>query len=85
MTFHVDAIYEGGVLKPLEPLVLPEQARVSLTVEATASDASESEILAKQKAALQEAWDEIQVREQHRNNDGWSVRDHDDLLYGGEW
>lgn len=29
----VDAIYEGGVLKPLQPLDLEEGRRVSLTIE----------------------------------------------------
>ncbi len=39
MSQHFDAIFENGVLKPLEPLHLPEQSRVKVTVEkATASD-----------------------------------------------
>jgi predicted DNA-binding antitoxin AbrB/MazE fold protein len=32
MTQHIDAIYEHGLLRPMEPLALPEQARVRLTV-----------------------------------------------------
>ncbi len=34
MSQQIDAIYDGGVLKPLVPLSLPDQARVKLTVEA---------------------------------------------------
>jgi predicted DNA-binding antitoxin AbrB/MazE fold protein len=30
---NVDAIYDGGVLRPTEPLALPEGARVRLRVE----------------------------------------------------
>ena len=43
MSQHFDAIFENGVLKPLEPLHLPEQSRVKVTVEdATASDPRKS-------------------------------------------
>src|SRR5712692_5398384 len=37
MTIHVDAVYEQGMLRPLEPLPLEEHQRVTLTV----SDVSE--------------------------------------------
>jgi predicted DNA-binding antitoxin AbrB/MazE fold protein len=33
MTYHIDAIYDNGVLKPLVPLVMPDKSRVRLTVE----------------------------------------------------
>ena len=33
MTQHVNAIYEKGVLKPLEPLDLKDQELVSLAIE----------------------------------------------------
>lgn len=32
MIKKIDAIFEGGVLKPLEPLSLPESRRVTITV-----------------------------------------------------
>lgn len=81
MIQHVDAIYEHGVLRPLEPLALPDQARVKLTVDAE-SVAEPADKLAKQKAALQEMWQEIDKLPQHKNNDGWSARQHDEVLYG---
>ena len=34
MTKQVDAVYENGVLRPLEPLPLDEHQRVTLTVSA---------------------------------------------------
>jgi predicted DNA-binding antitoxin AbrB/MazE fold protein len=33
MAIHLDAVYEQGVLRPLEPLVLAEHQRVRVTVE----------------------------------------------------
>jgi predicted DNA-binding antitoxin AbrB/MazE fold protein len=81
MTYHIDAIYEGGVLKPIEPLILPEQSRVKVTVEAAPTPDAAPEVLAKQQAALQQLWVELDEIPQHQNNDGWSVVDHDRLLY----
>ena len=37
MTFHTDAIYEAGVLRPLTPLTLKEHQVVSLAI-STASE-----------------------------------------------
>jgi predicted DNA-binding antitoxin AbrB/MazE fold protein len=81
MTYHIDAIYDNGVLKPLEPLILPDQSRVKVTVEATEAPAAAPDVLAKQQAALQSMWSELDRVPQHQNNDSWSVRDHDQLLY----
>lgn len=33
MSQQIDAIFVGGVLKPLVPLMLPDQTRVKLTVD----------------------------------------------------
>ncbi|MEX2168861.1 MAG: antitoxin family protein [Pirellulales bacterium] len=71
----MDAIYDNGVLKPLEPLALSDQARVKLTVDAEPVT-EPADKLAKQKAALRELWEEIDKLPQHHNNDGWSVRQH---------
>jgi predicted DNA-binding antitoxin AbrB/MazE fold protein len=38
MTQHVNAIYEKGVLKPLEPLDLKDQELVSLSIEKVAEN-----------------------------------------------
>jgi len=80
MSQHIDAIFENGVLKPLEPLHLPDQTRVKVSVEK--AEVSESKEKAQaQKAALQGLWREIDASLQTSNNDGWSAAQHDDLLY----
>lgn len=86
MSQQIDAIYDNGVLKPLVPLSLPDKARVKLTVDAElpAVSESDSDVLAKQKAALEELRQAIDKLPQTKNNDGWSVRQHDELLYGGQ-
>ena len=38
MTNHVDAVYENGVLRLLEPLPLEEHQRVRVTISSTSSD-----------------------------------------------
>lgn len=80
MTFQIDAIYDGGVLRPLEPLDLLDQTRVTLYVEPNSEQVS-AQALADQQAALDALRKTIDALPQHRNNDGWSVRQHDDLLY----
>jgi predicted DNA-binding antitoxin AbrB/MazE fold protein len=83
MSQYIDAIYDNGVFKPLAPLSLPDQARVKLTVD-TPSTIEAEEKIAVQKAALQKRWHELDRQPQTQNNDGWSVRKHDELLYGGQ-
>jgi predicted DNA-binding antitoxin AbrB/MazE fold protein len=81
MTYQFDAIFDNGVIKPLEPVVLPDQSRIKVTVEAAEDTKSADAVLADQRAAFQELWAELDKLPQHQNNDGWSVRDHDKLLY----
>jgi predicted DNA-binding antitoxin AbrB/MazE fold protein len=81
MTYHIDAIYDDGVLKPLAPLKLPDKALVKLTIESEAASGAESEILARQQAVLDELRKAAHQIPKKRNNDGWSVRQHDELLY----
>lgn len=76
-----DAIYEQGVIKPLAPLDLPENVQFRVIVAASPASDDGTEV-ARQKAALQSLWDEIDRLPPVQNNDGWSVRDHDALLYG---
>jgi predicted DNA-binding antitoxin AbrB/MazE fold protein len=37
MTLTVEAVYEGGVLKPVEPLPLREHQRVQVTIQPTST------------------------------------------------
>ncbi len=38
MTHDIDAIYSGGVFRPIEPLTLPDGARVHLRVDQDAAN-----------------------------------------------
>jgi predicted DNA-binding antitoxin AbrB/MazE fold protein len=96
MSQHIDAIYDNGVFKPLVPVSIPDQTHVKLTVDAESKVLLEgktepfvpppvnSDVLASQKAALEQLRRDIDKLPQTKNNDGWSVRQHDELLYGGK-
>ncbi len=72
MTYHIEAIYEQGVLRPVRPLGLDEGARVEITV-TTAVPAGKQpyEILSAIAALPLEV-----VREERAG------REHDRFLYG---
>jgi predicted DNA-binding antitoxin AbrB/MazE fold protein len=40
MTQHIDAIYDQGVFRPVEPLALPQGSRVHLRVESESESAT---------------------------------------------
>ena len=42
MTITIDAIYENGVLRPIQPLALKEQEQVRVTVEPRTSRAEQT-------------------------------------------
>ena len=52
MTITVEATYEGGVLKPVEPLPLAEHAQVEITIHAPqdAGDEAKSSLAARHQA-----------------------------------
>jgi predicted DNA-binding antitoxin AbrB/MazE fold protein len=43
MTFHINAIYEAGVLRPLSPVPLEEHQVVSLSISAASEQTSSPE------------------------------------------
>jgi predicted DNA-binding antitoxin AbrB/MazE fold protein len=51
------AVYENGVLRPLEPLLLREQQRVTVTVEESVDNSADPWVDHDYHASL-EAWDE---------------------------
>jgi predicted DNA-binding antitoxin AbrB/MazE fold protein len=73
MTKQVEAIYEKGQLRPLEPLELPEGARLRVIVVTT------DETKAQQTPA--EMLTEIAALPLESGTDGFSGRDHDSVLY----
>jgi predicted DNA-binding antitoxin AbrB/MazE fold protein len=83
MSYQVDAIFANGVLTPLQPLALPEESRVKLTVEPQ-TETDEPQAIAAQQAAIETLFMALDGVPQHRNNDGWSAQRHDELLYGAK-
>lgn len=91
MSYYITAIYDHGLLKPLEPLVLPDQSRVRLRVEVDeAAGSLESDSLAEhssaeavaQRQAMIELDVEINDVQDLSPDDGLSSSDHDRILYG---
>lgn len=81
MTFHTDAIYEGGVLRPLIPLNLNEREVVSLSISTANSDTLASEA-AQQREILLAFTTKMESLPDDTPPDGYSNRDHDKLIYG---
>jgi predicted DNA-binding antitoxin AbrB/MazE fold protein len=73
MTKQVEAIYEEGRLRPLEPLGLPEGARLKIIV-VTPDEAGARRTPAETLA-------EIAALPSEGEADGFSGRDHDSVLY----
>lgn len=74
MATTVEAVYEGGVLRPVEPLSLPEGARVEVIIivrEAAEERRTPADILAAIAALPMEP-----------GGEAFSGRDHDRILYG---
>lgn len=57
MTTVVEAIYEGGRLRLLEPLALPERTHVRISVETLPEGLERAAWLAHSKRRLREVWD----------------------------
>lgn len=82
MTFQTDAIYEGGVLRPLEPLNLVERERVSLSISTASEKAASDDEAARQRSILLAYVAKVESRPDDTPQDGFSNRDHDRLIYG---
>ena len=73
MTKEIEAIYEHGMIRPLQPLELPEGARLDVIVithDEVDTNGNAAEILA-----------EIAALPIEGENDSFSGRDHDSILY----
>jgi predicted DNA-binding antitoxin AbrB/MazE fold protein len=82
MSQELDAIYEGGVLRPLTPISLPESAKVTILVQESNSPTVGSADLQRQQQALNAMFAVVDSLPQTPHNDGLSGRDHDQILYG---
>jgi predicted DNA-binding antitoxin AbrB/MazE fold protein len=78
------AIYENGVLKPLEPVNLKEHQVVSLSVvgQEDPGPRESSQAIDRQKAALAAMLEETAALPAEGPADAFSNRDHDLALYG---
>jgi predicted DNA-binding antitoxin AbrB/MazE fold protein len=81
MSQFIQAIYEHGVFRPLEPVSLPEHERVSLTVAPASNDSGEDTLKDQRAAALRSALDEAARLPLEGPSDGFSGADHDQILY----
>jgi predicted DNA-binding antitoxin AbrB/MazE fold protein len=88
MTQLIQAIYEQGVFRPLEPVELAEHAHVALVVSPfgaekdTEAQSEPSAILQRQKAALAKLRVEMDSLPSCAPKDGLGGADHDLILYG---
>ena len=83
MTKEFDAIDERGVFRPLEPVDVPEQAKVHLEIHEVGQSASSSlpEGLSAQAAALRELLAWVDSRPSVSTSESVSACDHDRILY----
>jgi predicted DNA-binding antitoxin AbrB/MazE fold protein len=77
---EIPAIYENGVLRPLEPLQLAEHQRVRVSIAPEVSDLED--VAAAQRHAMEELDAELAGVPDRSPDDGFSAADHDKLLYG---
>ena len=77
MTRTIQAIYEGGVFKPREPVTLQEGAAVELTVR------TDAPFVPADPATILRMVEEIAALPVQSPDDGFSGADHDRILYGG--
>lgn len=81
MTFETDAIYEGGVLRPLIPLQLKEHEVVSVSISTSDSAGLNTEVHC-QRQILLAFVKKMEATPSSGAKDGLSNRDHDKLIYG---
>lgn len=82
MTQFIQAIYEHGVFRPLEPVALPEHERVSLLISDVAPANSGEQAIQKQRDALARLRAEMDSLPREAPQDGLGGADADLILYG---
>lgn len=82
MTLHTTAIYEGGVLRPLEPLSLAENQIVSVEISTSPPAESDEECATRQRQGLMAFIKFVEANPLPAPDDGLSNRDHDQIIYG---
>jgi predicted DNA-binding antitoxin AbrB/MazE fold protein len=83
MTHEFRAIFEHGILRPLDPISLAENDVVTVVVQANGSANEHSAVeVTQQKKNLMAALTEANRLPLESPNDGFSGADHDQVLYG---
>jgi predicted DNA-binding antitoxin AbrB/MazE fold protein len=82
MTFQTEAIYEGGLLRPLVPLDLKEHEVVSLSISTAVEKSAQDDESLRQRRVLLAHIAKVESRPDDAPQDGFSNRDHDRLIYG---
>ena len=77
---NIEAVYENGVLKPLEPLRLPEHQRVRLSITGIFDEASDRAVI--QRAAFLELESELSKLSDGGKSDPPAITDLDTSIYG---
>jgi predicted DNA-binding antitoxin AbrB/MazE fold protein len=81
MTQLVQAIYENGVFRPLDPVHFAEHEQVSLVIESPAQS-PDAAVVAQQRDALRKLRAEMDALPSGAPADGLGGADHDAILYG---
>ncbi len=86
MSPSFQAVYENGVLRPLQPLDLKEHELVSLTVVSATTNGSaptaEHEEIQRQRDLLLRFVSKMEAIPDEIAPDGFTNRDHDRVIYG---
>ncbi len=81
MTQLIQAIFENGVFRPLDPVHVAEHERVSLVIESTVE--ASDDVIARQREALGKLRAEMDALPAGAPVDGLGGVDHYAILYGG--
>lgn len=85
MTYEIRAIFENGILRPLDPLALVEHDVVTVVVrtETAIKEANKLSVeIIEQQKALREMFAEAESLPNENPGDNFSGGDHDLVLYG---
>ena len=79
---QANSIYGGGVFRPLEPLELPENEVVALTISTSGDRGHSADEVVRQREVLLAYVAKVEAQPDNAPQDGLSNRDHDLLIYG---
>jgi predicted DNA-binding antitoxin AbrB/MazE fold protein len=81
MNYDVDAVFDGGVFRPLTPVAIPNGLQVRLHIEERVAK-DDADAKARRRAAMDEFLRLAVELPPEGPDDGFSGADHDRVLYG---